>query len=82
MTGENYKVIENINPYIIEEFKNIINELEANVIIFHVLYDFTFKEIANNLNVSINTIKSAYKRGIKKLRDYFEEKEKLQEIMC
>ncbi len=62
---------------ILDEFDIVINELESSVIIYHVLYDFTFKEIARGLNMSINTIKSAYKRGIKKLREYYEVRDKI-----
>ena len=76
LISKDYDRLDHMYTLMLDEFKNIINELEMKVIVYHVLYDFTFKEIAIVMKVSINTIKSAYKRGIKKLRDYYEMKEK------
>lgn len=57
----------------IEKFKEFLNKEEIDVIVYHLLYDFSFKEIARNKNVSINVISSKYKRAIDKIKKYYKE---------
>ena len=57
----------------IEKFKEFLNKEEIDIIVYHLLYDFSFKEIARNKNVSINVISSKYKRAIDKIKKYYKE---------
>ena len=64
--------VDHFNEYI-EKFKDFLDEQEIDLIVLHLLYDFTFKEIAKEKNVSINVITSKYNRAIKKVRKHYKE---------
>lgn len=64
--------VDHFNEYI-EKFKDFLDEQEIDLIVLHLLYDFTFKEIARDKNVSINVITSKYNRAIKKVRKHYKE---------
>ena len=57
----------------IEKFKEFLNKEEIDLIVYHLLYDFSFKEIAKSKKVSINVISSKYKRAIDKIKKYYKE---------
>lgn len=57
-----------IDVKLIKAWKNSINEDERTLIREHLFFDKTFKEISQETNTSINTIKSSYRRAIKKIR--------------
>ena len=57
----------------IDKFKGFLDGEEIDLIVLHLLYDFSFKEIAKDKNVSINVITSKYNRTIKKVRKYYKE---------
>lgn len=57
--NENYfKIISNMRQH--------LNNYEIDIIIQHTIYDYSFKDLANKYNKSINTIISTYHRAIKK----------------
>ena len=56
----------------IEKFKGFLDENEIDIVVYHILYDFTFKEIARFNNVSVNSMTSKYKRIIDKIRKHYE----------
>jgi len=64
--------IEEINSEDQKKFLNeFLQELNPNQQLIFFLYyyqDMTFKEISETLNISINTIKSRYLRGLEKLK--------------
>ncbi len=49
---------------------------EAYIVSLHIVYDFTFKEIADDLQESIGTIQAKYYKAIKKLKNYYKKEEK------
>ena len=57
----------------IEKFKEFLNKEEIDLIVYHLLYDFSFKEIAKSKKVSTNVISSKYKRAIDKIKKYYKE---------
>lgn len=65
--------VEQINDFnrYVEQFKDFLNEEEIDLIVMHLLYDFSFKEIAEQRNVSINVISSKYKRTIDKVKKHY-----------
>lgn len=63
-------VSNDFNNYI-DKFKDFLNEEELELIIYHLLYDFTFKEIAKEKHTSINVISSKYQRAILKVKKHY-----------
>lgn len=57
----------------IDKFKEFLSEDELELIVLHLIYGFTFKEISYEKNLSINIISSKYNRTIKKIRKYYKE---------
>ena len=61
---------DHFNEYI-EKFKEFLNEEEIDLLVYHLLYGFTFKDIAMMKEVSIDVISSKYRRTIIKIRKYY-----------
>ncbi len=49
---------------------------EASIVALKVVYDYTFQEIADETKETLGTIQGKYYKAIKKLKDYYKEKEK------
>ena len=64
------------NEDIFSFYQSKCSEEEYYILIHHVIYNETFKEIARDKNASINSIKSTYRRLIKKLKGEHYEKNK------
>lgn len=47
--------------------KNHLNDIDSQIVIEHLAFEYNFKEIASHLNLSVNTVKTKYFRSIKKL---------------
>ncbi len=54
-----------------EKFKDFLDEEEVDLIVFHLLYDYSFKEIASYKKVSLNVITGKYRRAIEKIRKHY-----------
>lgn len=61
---------DNLSIYL-DKFKDILDEEEYHYLVLHLLYDFTFKEIAKTNNLTTSQVSSKYQRGLKKLRNYY-----------
>lgn len=59
-----------VNDYslIIDKMKLYLSDTEIEILISHILYEETFKDIAIKLNKKLNTVLSIYHRGIKKFK--------------
>ena len=57
-----------ISP-IINELKNILDNEELDIIILHLVYNFSFKEIGKLLNKNVDQVNSKYQRTIKKIKN-------------
>lgn len=55
----------------LQKFKNFLNEEELELLIYHYLYNFTFKEIAKEKNVTVNSISSKFKRTLDKIKKHY-----------
>jgi RNA polymerase sigma-70 factor (ECF subfamily) len=55
------------NDYI-EKFKDFLDQEEIDLIVYHLLYGFTFKDLAILKNASIDAISSKYRRTLIKIR--------------
>ena len=54
----------------LEKFKDV-DEEEYKFLVLHLIYGFTFREIAKANDLTTSQVSSKYQRGIKKLRDYY-----------
>lgn len=54
---------------IIDEFKEFLSNEEIEIIILHVVYNYTFKEISLTKKIKLNSIKSIYRRAIIKCKE-------------
>lgn len=61
---------DHFNDYL-EKFKEFLNEEELDLLVYHLLYGFTFKDIAMLKEVSVDVISSKYRRTIIKIRKYY-----------
>ena len=52
--------------------KNTLSLQEANIVSLKVLFNYSFKEIAEDLNLTLGTVQSMYYRSIDKLKEHFE----------
>lgn len=68
--------VDHFSEYI-EKFKSFLDEDEVELIILHLLYDFTFAYIAKEKKVSINVVSSKYRRAIKKVKEHYSKGENL-----
>lgn len=50
------------------ELKKYLNDFEIELIINHIIYNFTFKELSMKYNQKINTLITIYNRAIKKYK--------------
>lgn len=55
----------------LEKFKDVLDEDEYKFLVLHLIYEFTFREIAKANGLTTSQVSSKYQRGIKKLRDYY-----------
>jgi hypothetical protein len=65
----------------IEEWtsKSIVSNQEAKLVIDHLVYEFTFKELSNRQNVPYELIRKRFQRALKKLKPYLRGKYFLKE---
>lgn len=61
---------ESVSIYL-EKFKDVLDEEEYKLLVFHLIYEFSFREIAKSYGYTTAKVSSKYQRGIKKLRDYY-----------
>ncbi len=57
----------------IEMFKPFLNEEEIDLLIYRFIYDFSFREIAEQKGVTTSVISSKYKRAIDKVKKHIKE---------
>ncbi len=55
----------------LEKFKRVLDREEYKYLVLHIVYGFTFLEIARANHLTTSQVSSKYQRGIKKLRDYY-----------
>jgi len=51
---------------IVYEMKQVLTELEVNIILLHTIYNYSFDDISNKLNKPLSSIASIYRRAITK----------------
>ena len=55
----------------LEKFKELLDKDEFDYLVLHLIYEFSFREIANFRHLTTSQVSSKYARGIKKLRNYY-----------
>ena len=53
---------------LVDSMKKVLNEREINIILLHVIYGYSFKEIGSRYAVPEATVKTVYHRAVKKFR--------------
>ena len=53
------------------KFKGLIDKDEYKYLVLHLIYGFTFSEIAGALKLTTSQVSSKYRRGITKLRTFY-----------
>lgn len=61
---------------VINNMKKVLNEKELEIVVLHVVNEYSHKEIANILNRPIGTITWSYNNSMKKLREAFKDYER------
>ncbi len=56
----------------IEEFKNFLSMEEIEIIIDHLIFEYTFKDIARNRGTTLFSVSGKYKRALDKLKKHYE----------
>ena len=67
-TNNEFRGNSEIYERILQDMKRCISEYEVEIVIKHVVEDFTFKELAEFYHKPIKTIFSTYKRAINKIK--------------
>ena len=62
---------DNTKVAVLLALEKCLSPLEIEVVSLKILYDYNFREIAEDLNLSIGTIQSTYYRAIELLREYY-----------
>lgn len=57
----------------VKKFEEFLNEEEIELVVLHLFYDFTFREIAKEQGTTTNAVSSKYKRVLDKLKKHYEE---------
>ena len=55
----------------IAKFKEILSDEELDVVIYHLIYDFSFREIGEMKNVTVDVISGRYRRALEKLKSKY-----------
>ncbi|MDE5855882.1 MAG: sigma-70 family RNA polymerase sigma factor, partial [Anaeroplasmataceae bacterium] len=69
----NYVQVDTSYAHLIKDWQQFLTQEEINLILNHVLYGFSLKQLAEKNNKSSNTVKSQYRRSIKKLKQFYQE---------
>ncbi|MDD4000883.1 MAG: sigma-70 family RNA polymerase sigma factor [Bacilli bacterium] len=58
---------------VISKFKKFLTEEEIEIVVLHLIYKSTFKEIAEEKKVSVNVISGKYRRSLDKIKKHYRE---------
>lgn len=58
---------------IINQFKDFLSEEELDIVVYHLIFRCTFREIALKKNQTINAVAGKYKRSLQKIRKHYRE---------
>jgi RNA polymerase sigma-70 factor (ECF subfamily) len=56
---------------IIAKFKTFLSEEEVNIVVLRLIFKCTFKEIAQEKNVSVNVVSGKYRRSLEKIKKHY-----------
>ena len=57
---------------VIEELEDVLNKVEYTILVYHIVYDLTFIEIADLMNMNRETVRRTYHKSIATAREYVE----------
>lgn len=61
------------NEYLFLTVNDLLDEKESMIINYKIIFNYRFREIAEELNLSLGTVQSIYYGAISKLKEYFKE---------
>ena len=67
--GQENMVIKNQQSKVIMKALEELPEMMNKCTVFHILHELSYKEIAKLLNISVNTVKTHLREGMKRLRE-------------
>lgn len=71
-----YSFVEDLEDrMMIKGVLNLLSEEERNIVLLYAVSGMKHKEIADSLGLKLSTVLSKYRRALKKLKEYLEEKE-------
>lgn len=62
---------DNSDLYVISTLNKVLNKSEAKIMTLKIVFDYSFKEIADEFNLSIGIIQATYYSCLKKLKSYY-----------
>lgn len=62
---------------LIIELRGLLSTEEADIVILKIVYDFKFKEIAEDKNMTIGEVQSIYYRALEKVKKAYKEAERI-----
>ncbi len=69
-----YEQVDHFDEYI-NKFSDFLNKEELDIIIYHLLYDFSFREISKENKTTTSVISSKYRRAIDKIKSHYKKGE-------
>ncbi|MCH3909992.1 MAG: RNA polymerase sigma factor [Bacilli bacterium] len=55
----------------VTKFKGYLDEEEISLVVYHLLYDYRFREIASMKGVTTSSVSSKYKRALDKIKKHY-----------
>ena len=72
---DRFEEMKNISKALIEQLKEILRKDELMILIEHLIYGYSFKELSRIYKKPLNTIKTIYLRAKRKLKERCERNE-------
>lgn len=69
-----YEQVDHFDEYI-NKFSDFLNKEELDIIVYHLLYDFSFREISKENKTTTSVISSKYRRAIDKIKSHYQKGE-------
>ena len=74
MEVETYDKKDSFQEYL-DKFSDFLDKEELDLIVFHLLYDYSFREISKIKNTTTSSISSKYRRAIVKIKKHYKKED-------
>lgn len=69
-----FEQVDHFDEYI-NKFSKFLNKEELDIIVYHLLYDFSFREISKENKTTTSAVSSKYRRAIDKIKSHYKKGE-------